>query len=198
MQKLVQGNQAFRRDVFRTNAALFERLARGQKPETLFITCADSRVDPNLITQSRPGDLFTLRNAGNIVPPHGPPSSEAATVEFAVLGLGVRDVIVCGHSDCGAMRALLDPRAAADVPALRAWLAHARPAIDAPDVEAAARANVVAQLANLRAHPSVAAAEARGELRLHGWFYRIGTGEVLAYDARRRSFEPLPELHEAA
>src|SRR2546421_6153305 len=126
MQKLIQGIHRFQQETFRPLQGLFEQLAKGQNPETLFITCSDSRIDPNLLTRSKPGDLFILRNAGNIVPPHGATiSGEAATIEFAVAALGVKDIIICGHSHCGAIRGLLQPEAVASLPAVAAWLSHA-------------------------------------------------------------------------
>ncbi len=205
MQKLVSGIHKFQSEIFATYRDLFERLARGQSPEALFVTCADSRIDPNLLTQARPGDLFILRNAGNIVPPYGPAGGgAAATIEFAVAGLGVRDIILCGHSGCGAMRALLEPAETERLPALRAWLAHAEAtrrivAENYGHLEGAARLsaaieeNVLVQIEHLRTHPAVAAALARGALRLHGWVYKIETGEVFAYDPAQGQFRPLGE-----
>lgn len=205
MQKLVQGIHHFRSDYFRSHRDLFERLAEGQHPEALFVTCSDSRIDPALLTQTRPGDLFVLRNAGNIVPPHLPtPGGEEATVEFAVAALGVKDVVVCGHSRCGAMRGLLDPDALAGTPAVAEWLKHAEatrrimrekyPHLSADArVTAAAQENVLVQLENLRTHPAVAAGLARGELKLHGWVYKLETGEVFAFDPESGQFVPLAE-----
>lgn len=116
MQKLIEGIHQFQRESFLPLQGLFEQLARGQQPETLFITCSDSRIDPNLLTQSKPGDLFILRNAGNIIPPHGAGNGgEAATIEFAAGALAVRDIIVCGHSHCGAMKGLLQPEQVASL-----------------------------------------------------------------------------------
>ena len=126
MQKLVQGVHQFQKNYFSSQRELFERLAKGQEPEVLFITCSDSRISPSLITQSAPGDLFILRNAGNIIPPYGTSNgAAAATTEFAVAGLGVRDIIICGHSLCGAMRGLLHPEILADMPAMTSWLGNA-------------------------------------------------------------------------
>ena len=126
MQKLIQGIHRFQSENFRPLKGLFENLAKGQNPETLFITCSDSRIDPNLLTRSQPGDLFILRNAGNIVPPHGATNGgEAATIELAVTALGVKDIIICGHSHCGAMRGLMQPDLVASLPAVSAWLGHA-------------------------------------------------------------------------
>src|SRR3954470_18719020 len=127
MEKIIDGVRRFQADVFARQRDLFEQLAvRRQTPQALFITCSDSRIDPNLITQTEPGDLFILRNAGNIVPPCGAANGgEEATIEFALVGLGVRDIIVCGHSHCGAMHGLHHPEALEGMPTMTAWLAHA-------------------------------------------------------------------------
>lgn len=203
MQRLIEGLHHFQSTVFGSQRALFERLAQGQAPETLFITCADSRIDPCLLTQSAPGDLFILRNAGNLVPPYGASDGgEAATIEFAVAGLGVKDIIVCGHSLCGAMKGLLNPPSAENFPALTAWLKLAestrrilREKYADRNGEAllsiAIQENVLAQLENLRTHPVVAAALAQDRLKLHGWVYKIETGEVFGYDPEDRQFEPV-------
>lgn len=204
MRSLVHGVERFRAHVFAQNRELFERLAGGQSPQALFITCSDSRVEPSLLTQSGPGDLFVLRNAGNIVPPYAPgPSAEAATIEYALDALGVSDVVVCGHSRCGAVKALLDGPSG-DLPAVGAWLARAEPTRRviraaygdrAPDEQwnVAVQENVLQQLANLRTHPAVAAKLARGALRVHAWVYKLETGEVFAYDAEAGQFRPLGE-----
>ncbi|MGE0792057.1 MAG: carbonic anhydrase [Sandaracinaceae bacterium] len=200
MQKLIDGLHAFRDGVFGNYRDLFERLARGQNPEVLFITCSDSRVVPNLITQTDPGDLFVLRNAGNIVPAHNPTASaEAATIEYAVDALGVRDIVVCGHTDCGAMAGLMQPEALAKLPVVAGWLHHAGAARRVVEehyahlegkarITAAAEENVLLQLDHLETHPSVRTALAKGKLRLHGWMYKIATGEVFHYDAANGQF----------
>lgn len=205
MQKLIQGIHRFQKETFGSLQALFERLALGQSPETLFITCSDSRIDPNLLTRSRPGDLFILRNAGNIVPAHGTATGgEAATIEFAVAALEVKDIILCGHSHCGAMSALLDEEKRAGLPALAAWLAHAESTrrIIAENyrhlegvrlLTAAVEENVLVQLENIRTLPPVAARLARGDLRLHGWVYKIETGEIFAYEAESGQFVSVSE-----
>src|SRR3954467_2337295 len=126
MQKLIHGIHRFREEDFRPLQGLFEELAKGQNPETLFITCSDSRIDPSLLTRAKPGDLFILRNAGNIIPPHGAANGgEAATIELAVAALGVKDIIICGHSHCGAMQGLLQPESVAALPSVSSWLSHA-------------------------------------------------------------------------
>ncbi len=211
MQKLVQGVHYFQNSVFGQKRDFFEQLSHGQSPETLFITCSDSRINPNLITQTEPGELFILRNAGNIVPPYGSASSgEAATIEFAVAGLGVQHIIVCGHSHCGAMAGLLTPAKLADLPSLRAWLAHAESTrrimldkysdrVGPARLTTAVQENVLMQLENLRTHPTVASGLARGDIKLHGWVYKIETGEVFAYEPETGQFasltvQPLPVI----
>lgn len=203
MQKLVQGIHKFQQDSFRPMKDLFEQLAGGQHPETLMITCSDSRIVPNLITQTHPGDLFILRNAGNLVPPHGTGvCGESATIEFAVAGLGVRDIIICGHSHCGAMKGLLYPEELESLPLMAAWLAHA--ATTARIIKdnyqhlegnglltAATQENVLVQLGHLRTLPAVASRLVKGDLHLHGWVYKIETGEVFAFDPTSGQFLPL-------
>lgn len=205
MQKLIHGIHQFQETAFRPLQGLFEQLAHGQNPETLFITCSDSRIDPNLLTRSQPGELFILRNAGNIVPPHGAGNGgEAATIEFAVAGLGVKDIIICGHSHCGAMKGLLQPEQVASLPTVAAWLGHAettrRIVLDNYQhlegdrlVTATVEENVLVQLENLRTLPAVASRLVRGDLHLHGWVYKIETGEVFAYDLASGQFMPLAE-----
>lgn len=203
MQKLIEGLHHFQQSVFGSQQELFARLSEGQHPETLFITCSDSRINPNLLTQTQPGDLFILRNAGNLVPPYSPSAGgEAATIEFAVKGLAVRDVIVCGHSHCGAMDGMLNPEKIRDFPALNRWLEHAEatrrivrevyPSRDAADLlNISIQENVLAQMENLRTHPCVAAALAKGSLRIHGWVYKIETGEIFGYVPEARQFLPV-------
>ena len=158
-----------------------------------------------MLSQTEPGELFILRNAGNIVPPHGPNvGGEVATIEYAVAVLGVTDVIVCGHSHCGAVGALLNLDSLADLPAVRSWLGHAEATrrivkenykhLDGEALRnVAVQENVLVQLEHLRTQPVVAAAVARGALRLHGWVYKIETGEVYAYDVERGQFAPINE-----
>lgn len=203
MQKLIEGLHAFQSHHFTSQKELFERLADGQHPQALFITCSDSRVNPNLITQTEPGDLFIVRNAGNIVPPHGAGrGGEQASIEYAVAALGVEDIVLCGHSHCGAVKGLLHPEALKDMPAVSAWLGHAEATrrimrekyadrAGAVQLSTAVEENVLVQLENLRTHPAVASALSRGKLKLHGWVYKFETGEVTAYDAESGQFLPL-------
>jgi carbonic anhydrase len=207
MQKIFQGVRRFQTDLFADQRELFEGLARKpQSPLALFITCSDSRINPNLITQTEPGELFILRNAGNIIPPYGSANGgEGATVEYAVSVLGLKDIIVCGHWHCGAMHSLISSEGLGDLPAVRKWFSHAEatrrilrgPAYQSlPAEELAVRAaeqNVLVQIGNLHTHPGVAAGLARGEIRIHAWVYRIETGEIFAYDAELRGFVSLAE-----
>jgi carbonic anhydrase len=201
MEKILAGVHEFRRHAYPQSRELFEQLAaKQQKPIALFITCSDSRVHPNLITQTEPGDLFLIRNAGNIVPPHGAPTGgETATIEYAVEVLGVRNIIICGHSQCGAMKALLSGEGLDNLPAVRAWCAHAEATrrivkqkyhgMNGSDLAVAAtEENVLVQMNNLSTHPCVAARLAAGDLHIFGWYYDIGSGEVLQYDASQGRF----------
>lgn len=218
MDKIYRGVQLFRSRIFPRQSAFFKNLALGQKPMALFITCSDSRIDPDLVTQTEPGELFVLRNAGNIVPPYSAlGGGESATIEYAVDVLKIPHIIVCGHSLCGAMQALLNRQQCSHLPAVSQWLAQAEAARRAaqaaagggnnetalPEAEmlrALTEQNVLLQVMHLRTHPAVAAAMARGELQLHAWVYVFEEGEVLSYDAASNSFVPLaaPEVPVAA
>ena len=208
MQRLIAGVHRFRNDEFGRYRALFRKLSQdGQNPHTLFITCSDSRVLAELITQSKPGDLFVVKNVGNIVPPAsavGSTNSTAAAIEFAVDVLKVSDVVVCGHSQCGAMDALLGGLAQPDaLPHLSGWLEIARPVREvlARDYQhlteptaratAAAEENVLFALENLRSYPCVQHRLAGGSLHLHGWFFKIDSAELFAYDPESRQFASL-------
>ena len=205
MRKLIAGLHRFQSEIFLSHKELFERLSHGQNPDALFITCSDSRINPNFITQTNPGDLFILRNAGNIVPPHSAASGgEEATIEFAIAGLGIKDIIVCGHSHCGAMKALLCPEELRHMPAVTTWLSHAETTRrlvlenyadldEEQQLNVAIQENVLGQLENLRTHPAVASRLSHGELNLHGWTYKIETGEVFAYQPEEGQFLPLIE-----
>lgn len=186
-QRLKEGVRTFHTVEFPRRRQQFAALAEGQSPETLFITCSDSRIDPSLLTQTNPGELFVIRNAGNIIPPHSdaPMGGDAATLEYAVVALGVRDIVVCGHSHCGAMGGLMAPESLSALPGVASWLQHAHPtrarvesAAEGSDDRDAVRANVRVQLEHLRSYPFVAEAEAAGKLTLHGWVYAFEHGEV--------------------
>lgn len=203
VQQLVAGVHRFKHEVFRTQQEFFERLAKGQNPQTLFITCSDSRIDPNLITHTDPGDLFVLRNAGNIVPAAGAATGgEAATIEFAVVGLAVTDIVICGHTHCGAMKGLLHPEYLEEMPAVADFLRHAESTRrivrskyaglgEAALLDVAIEENVLVQIESLQTHPAVASALASDKLKLHAWVYEIETGEIYAYDDGAAQFLPL-------
>lgn len=200
MQKLVNGLHKFQSEVFGSKQALFEQLSTGQHPEALFITCSDSRLAPNLLTQTNPGDLFILRNAGNIVPPYGDGmGAEAATIEFAVAGLGVKHIILCGHTLCGAMKGLLHQEMLNDMPAVRKWLTHAESTRRVMEenythltgealLTATIEENVLAQVENLRTHPVIRSRLSRGELSVYAWVYKFQTGEVFQFEHDRGQF----------
>ncbi|PZM86245.1 MAG: carbonic anhydrase [Candidatus Melainabacteria bacterium] len=207
MQKLITGLHHFQSRIFESHQELFERLAQGQSPDALFITCSDSRINPNLITQTQPGDLFILRNAGNIIPPFGAANGgEGATIEFAIAGLGVKDIIVCGHSLCGAVKGLLNLESIKKLPSVVSWLSHAeatRRIVEENYIDAGLNAeellsvaiqeNVLVQLENLKTHPAVAVKLSRGEINLHGWTYKIETGQVFSYDSKTGQFAEIRE-----
>ncbi|GJE27350.1 carbonic anhydrase [Methylobacterium organophilum] len=202
MNHIFQGISSFRGNVFPGQQAMYQRLVRdGQSPSALIIACADSRVSPEHITQAGPGDLFVCRNAGNIVPPFAEQNGGVSSaIEYAVVALGVRDIVVCGHSDCGAMKGLMNPGALSSMPNVAAWLRHSHAANqivceaypEGMDPKARHRAvaleNVVVQLGHLRSHPSVAAGLAKGQLRLHGWFFELESGQILGYDGKLGRF----------
>jgi len=199
MQKLADGIHEFQTTYFAQNRELFQRLATdGQRPETLFITCSDSRVVPNLLTNTAPGELFTIRNVGNVVP-HGLPGGTAAAIEYAVEVLEVEHVIICGHTHCGAIQAVLDPSKMDRLPYVRRWLqetTRVRGIVEerykelqgAARVAAAVAENVLVQLENLRAYPFVADRLDAGRLHMSGWVFRIETGEVFGYDPDHGQF----------
>ncbi len=206
MNELIGRVFSFETTVFPNSGELFAKLAsQGQSPKALMISCADSRIVPEQILQAEPGELFVCRNAGNIVPPFATMNGGvSSTVEYAVAALGVRDIIICGHSDCGAMKGLSDLSQLGSMPNVAAWLRHGSAAAHVIDtchphlegntrVRALALENVIAQLNHLRTHPSVASAFARGELSLHGWFVDIGAGQVLGYDGETGQFVPMRE-----
>lgn len=200
MKALLDGIQTFHDTYYPSQRQLFENLAEGQQPTALFITCSDSRVNPNLLTQTRPGEMFVLRNAGNIVPPYdAKDGGESATIEYAVSVLNVKDIIICGHSNCGAVKALVAGHHLDELPAIAAWLAHAEvspkgathASSHKDELTAGIERNVVAQLANLRTHPAVARKLERGALALHGWVYQIGAGTVSGYEQHSEKFVSL-------
>lgn len=204
MKRLIDGALRFQGEIYPEHRDLFRTLATGQSPEALLITCSDSRVSPELFFQAKPGDLFICRNAGNIAPPYSDVNGGVtATIEYAVAVLKVGHIIVCGHSDCGAMKALLHPEKLSGLPSVRSWLQHASRAEvvvreNHPDLDEAARINalieenVLAQLDNLRTHPSVASRIKSGNLQLHGWVYDIESGQIRV-STNQSAFMPLSQ-----
>ncbi len=185
MHPIHEGVRRFQAEVFPGLSERFAGLAEGQSPHSLFITCSDSRIDPGLVTQSRPGEIFVQRNAGNLVPEYGRDEGTASAVEYAVAALGVQLIVVCGHSGCGAMGALLNPGSLALLPRVASWVEHAAPtgaAVadygPARQLDGAIEHNALRQLDNLQTHPSVQVALAEGRLRLEAWVYDIASGSV--------------------
>jgi carbonic anhydrase len=206
MQRLIEGYSRFRSKIFPQHSQLFERLAVAQKPQALFIACSDSRVMPEMVMQCDPGDLFPCRNAGNLVPPPSETTSGvAATIEYAIRVLNVPDVVVCGHSDCGAMKSILQHEDLDKLPMVKSWLQHAGPSSrwlrgameDAASwsfeqkLKMLTEANVIMQMQNLLAHPAVAEGVKAGTLNVHGWMYDIGSGAIRRFDSESGIFHPL-------
>lgn len=206
MDQLLTGIHQFHTNVFQHEKSYFKKLASGQSPSALFIGCSDSRVDPSIITQAELGELFVLRNAGNIVPCHGASNGgEPATIEYAVTALDVKDIIVCGHTGCGAIQAMLHPESMKNLPLVRGWLDHADATrqivtqnyskyTGEAQLNIAIREHVLVQIENLQTHPSVAVKLQRGDLTLHAWIYSMQTGEVLAYSTEDGGFASLTQL----
>jgi carbonic anhydrase len=205
LEKLVAGILKFQECQFKEHQVLFQSLAKAQKPDVLFITCSDSRIDPCLITQTHPGDLFIARNAGNLVPPHYSQATTDmhASIEFAMEVLGVRHIVICGHTDCGAMKGALRPESVKHLHHVSNWLSNAAAAsakIHARHRELADESldeltleNVVLQLKHLETHPSVSARLAVDAVLLHGWVYDIEKGEIYCYESDSRKFAPVKD-----
>ena len=202
MKRLIEGLQKFQEGYFSAHRDLFEQLSQGQHPRILFICCSDSRVDPNLITQSKVGDLFVIRNAGNIIPPYGSSrGGEESAIEFAIEGLGVRNIVICGHSHCGAMAALLGKVDLSSMPSTRQWLEHAAATKkricthgNSGNLDACIEENVLVQIQNLKTHASVSAALKDERLHLFGWIYDFAKGTVNVYHKQKQRFVPSHEL----
>jgi carbonic anhydrase len=209
MKKLITGLREFQSTYFSENRDLFEQLAHGQHPNVLFITCSDSRIDPNLITQTDPGDLFVIRNAGNIVPPYGAANGgEGAAIEYAIHALNISQIVVCGHNHCGAMKGLLKlNELQADMPLVYDWLQHTQATrqlvlenyteLEGEELlEITVAENILTQIENLETYPMVRSRLRQGKLDIYGWIYEIETGEVLAYDPVSKQFvSPYSQLY---
>jgi carbonic anhydrase len=208
LEQLKAGVRRFQTEVYPQQAELFVQAAsEKQQPHTLFITCADSRIDPVAITGAAPGDIFVTRNIGNMVPAYGEMlGGVSAVVEFAVSGLGVKHVVVCGHTQCGAMQALLNPDSVEAMPTVKSWLKNAHAAKSVAQslyergvhdgmakerLDVLTEQNVLLQMQHLKTHPSVAGAMAQGRLTLSGWVYNIASGEVEVAEDGQRIFTPI-------
>lgn len=202
MRKLIKGVHQFQTDYFNSHREMFEQLSLGQHPRILFITCCDSRIDPNLITQTQPGELFIIRNIGNIIPPYGKTTgAEGAAIEYAVQELGIKEIIVCGHSHCGAIKGLLQlGKLAEEMPLVYDWLKYAEATrqvikenyqgYEGEDLlNVAIEENVLTQIENLRTYPAIHSKIHRGQLNIHAWVYKIETGGVVVYSAERCSIQ---------
>jgi carbonic anhydrase len=200
-ERLKSGIRKFQTEVYPEHREAYARAeAEPQKPHTLIVACADSRIDVDRITQSSPGEIFVTRNIGNMVPTYGEMlGGVSAVLEYAVSALKVQHVVICGHSDCGAMKALMNPGSLAQMPTVRRWLRNAEAAMSvARELQShddflmsLTKQNVLMQMTHARTHPSVAGAVARNELIISGWVYEIGSGNVLIYNEARNAFEPV-------
>lgn len=201
MKKLIEGLQEFQKNYVSTHKDLLEQFSFGQKPRVMFITCSDSRLDPNLLTQTQMGELFIVRNAGNIIPPYGATNGgEGATIEYAIEALGIEQIIICGHSQCGAMKGLLHLNKLQEgMPLVYNWLKHAeatrRVVKDSYEhcpeeqlLDIAIAENVLTQMENLETYPAVHSKLFQGKLHIYGWIYYVETGEVVAYDRFSRTY----------
>jgi carbonic anhydrase len=209
LSRFALGAIKFQREVFPEKQELFERLSIGQSPEALFITCSDSRIETAMITQTDPGELFICRNAGNIVPPHtNQTGGMTASIEFAIGALEIPHIVICGHTECGALKGAMHRERLTNLPHVREWLGYAQGAVDIVetlgaglDPEAKMRMlleqNVILQLQHLKTHPTVAAALAQKAVTLHGWVYDIKTGKVSAYDETIQRWLPVEEHYAA-
>lgn len=203
MPHFAAGVVRFQNEVYPAKKELFEKLATGQSPEALFITCSDSRIETAMITQTEPGELFIVRNAGNIVPPHMiQTGGTTASIEFAAAALKVPHIVICGHTECGAMKGAMNPKGLDALPHIKDWLGYSKAAVDivnemGSDLDDKAKMNmlleqnVILQLQHLKTHPAVAVRLAKGDVKLHGWVYDIKTGGVNAYDEQQEKFVPV-------
>lgn len=209
MSRFAHGVVKFQREVFPAKRELFERLSTGQSPEALFITCSDSRIETAMITQTDPGDLFICRNAGNIVPPHtNQTGGMTASIEFAIGALKIPHIVICGHTECGAMKGAMNRDGLTSLPHVREWLGYSQGAVDIVEALGAELSpedkmrmlleqNVILQLQHLKTHPTVAVALAQKTVELHGWVYDIKTGGVWAYDEANTTWRTVADHYAA-
>jgi carbonic anhydrase len=203
--RILKGLNNFQTNYFELHREMFEELSQGQKPEILFITCSDSRIDPNLLTQTQPGELFIIRNLGNIIPAHGTPNNgEGAGVEYAISALDIKHIIVCGHSHCGSMKGLLQLKnLVEEMPLVHDWLkTHAESTRrllkenyagydEEKLLRIAVEENVLTQIENLETYPVIRSKLHGNKISLHAWIYEIETGKIYAYDVNQSKFVPL-------
>lgn len=199
MQKIINGYLQFKESGFKERKDLFKKLSNRQSPEVLFITCSDSRIDPNLITQTQPGELFVIRNAGNIVPPHTAESDGiVASIEFAVVALGVKHIVVCGHSNCGAMKGALNTSGLTALPKVKSWLNYCSEAVAlvesregdlmSDELNSVTQENVFLQIRRLEQYPEISKRLAKGDIEIHGWVYEIGDGTIRYFNQEKEAF----------
>lgn len=202
MKKLLQGIVEFRKNFTDENRALFAKLALGQKPDALFIACSDSRVVPNLFASTNPGDLFVLRNVGNLIPPVSASftdNSALAVIEFAVFSLNVSDIIICGHSECGAMQALIDGIDTLSCSHLESWLKHGKASFDKvkdgftinpslSEHDQLSQVNVLQQMEHIISYPFIRERMEKKQLRVHGWWFDIAQADVYSYEPDLQQF----------
>ena len=203
MPRFAAGVVRFQNEVYPSKKDLFEKLSKGQEPEALFIACSDSRVETAMITQTDPGELFIVRNAGNIVPPHtSHTGGVTASIEFSVAALNVPHIVICGHTECGAMKGAMNPEGLDALPHVKEWIGYSSAAVEIVKAKGAELSdeekmtmlleqNVILQLQHLKTHPKVAMRLAKGDIQLHGWLYDIKTGDVTAYDEKQDKFVPV-------
>ena len=199
MQKIINGYLQFKESRFEERKDLFAKLSNSQSPEVLFITCSDSRIDPNLITQTQPGELFVIRNAGNIVPPHTAESDGiVASIEFAVVALGVKHIVVCGHSNCGAMKGAINTAGLSTLPKVKVWLNYCSEAVTiaqsrennskSDELNSVTQENVLLQIRRLEQYPEISKRLATGDIEIHGWVYEIGDGTIKCFKQEKQAF----------
>ena len=199
MQKIVKGYLEFKESGFEKRKDLFAKLSNSQNPEVLFITCSDSRIDPNLITQTEPGDLFVIRNAGNIVPPYTLESDGiVASIEFALVALGVKHIVVCGHSNCGAMKGALNISGLTALPKVKGWLNYCSEAVTvvqsresdlkSDKLNSVTQENVLLQIRRLEQYPEISKRLTTGDIEIHGWVYEIADGTIKCFNSEKQRF----------
>ena len=199
MQKIIKGYFQFKESGFEERKDLFAKLSNSQNPEVLFITCSDSRIDPNLITQTEPGDLFVIRNAGNIVPPHTVESDGiVASIEFAVVALGVKHIVVCGHSNCGAMKGALNTSGLTALPKVKGWLNYCSEAVAlvesregdliSDELNSVTQENVLLQIRRLEQYPEISKRLTTGVIEIHAWVYEICDGTIKCFNQEKHIF----------